>query len=220
VAQRAAWRVDHVTGGSGGTLATAGNLVFQASADGRFVAYRDSDGEKLWESPMGTGGGGGPVSYLAGGEQYVAVAAGWGTGFAMGASEAARRAGVRGGGRVLAYKLDASTPPPAPTRPKLGPVPPPPLAIEVGDEELARGSALFHEYCSACHGALAIGGGSGIPDLRYASEAVHASFAEIVLAGQRVANGMPAFADRLDSRDARLIHAWILRRAAESAQQD
>jgi PQQ-dependent dehydrogenase (methanol/ethanol family) len=218
--QRAAWRVEHVTGGNGGTLATAGDLVFQASADGRFCAYRATDGAKLWESPMGTGGGGGPVSYLAGGEQYVAVAAGWGSAFAMGASDAARRAGVRGGGRVLAYKLGGQAPLPPPKHPPLGPVPAPTYRVEASDEERERGSALYHINCSACHGALAIGGGSGIPDLRYASEATHAAFADIVLRGAREPNGMPAFGDRLSPEQARWIQAWIVQRAAESAARN
>ena len=34
---------------NGGTLTTAGNLVFQGTADGRFVAYNATTGEKLWE---------------------------------------------------------------------------------------------------------------------------------------------------------------------------
>ncbi len=218
--QRAAWRVSHVTGGSGGTLATAGDLVFQASADGRFVAYRATDGHRLWESPLGTGSGGGPVSYLVGDEQYVAVAAGWGSSFAMSASEAARRAGVRGGGRVLAYRLGGTAPLPAPKHPPLGPVPAPSFRVEASEEQRLQGTTLFHLHCSTCHGALAVGGGSGIPDLRYASEATHAAFADIVLGGLRIAAGMPSFADRLDAEQTRWIQAWILQRAADSAARE
>jgi PQQ-dependent dehydrogenase (methanol/ethanol family) len=218
--QRAAWRVELRTGGNGGTLATAGDLVFQASADGRFVAYRATDGEKLWESPLGTGGGGGPVSYLVDSEQYVAVASGWGSAFAMSASEAARRAGVRGGGRVLAYKLGGNAPLPAPKQPPLGPVPAPTFRVEASDEQRAQGSTLYHLNCSTCHGALAVGGGSGVPDLRYSSAATHAAFADIVLGGQRGANGMPGYADRLDAEQVRWIQAWILERAALSAARN
>ena len=50
-AQKEAWRVEHVSPWNGGTLTTAGNLVFQGTADGRFVAYNAHDGEKLWEAP-------------------------------------------------------------------------------------------------------------------------------------------------------------------------
>ena len=218
--QRAAWRADQVTGGSGGTLATAGDLVFQASSDGRFVAYRAGDGETLWESPLGTGGGGGPVSYLAGGEQFVAVAAGWGSSFAMSSAAAARRAGVRGGGRVLAYKLGGRATPPPARRAPLGPVPAPGFRVEASDQERLWGSRLYHTHCSTCHGAVAIGGGSGVPDLRYTTAAIHARFSKIVLGGERIAQGMPEFSDRLNADEVRWIQAWILQRAADSAGRD
>ena len=51
VAQKAAWDQPHVTIWNGGTLSTAGNLVFQGSADGRAVAYAADTGKKLWEAP-------------------------------------------------------------------------------------------------------------------------------------------------------------------------
>ena len=38
VKQKEAWRVEHVAPWNGGTLTTAGNLVFQGTAEGRFVA--------------------------------------------------------------------------------------------------------------------------------------------------------------------------------------
>jgi quinohemoprotein ethanol dehydrogenase len=96
-------------------------------------------------------------------------------------------------------------------------VPAPTFSVEASDEQRARGSTLYHLNCSTCHGALAVGGGSGIPDLRYASAQTHADFAGIVLGGQRTANGMPGFADRLSAEDTRWIQAWILQRAAQSA---
>ena len=55
VKQKEAWRQEHVSPWNGGTLATAGNLVFQGTADGRFVAYDATTGEKLWDAPTGTG---------------------------------------------------------------------------------------------------------------------------------------------------------------------
>ncbi|MEE3332438.1 MAG: PQQ-dependent dehydrogenase, methanol/ethanol family, partial [Myxococcota bacterium] len=84
VAQREVWRASYKAPWNGGALATAGNLVFQGSADGRLIAYRASDGEPLWESPAGTGVMAGPVTYSVDGVQYVAVAAGWGGSFPMG----------------------------------------------------------------------------------------------------------------------------------------
>jgi quinohemoprotein ethanol dehydrogenase len=206
-----------VTGSNGGTLATAGNLVFQGTADGRFVAYRASDGEKLWESPAGTGVMAAPVTYAVGGVQYVAVAAGWGAAFALSAGEAALRAGVRGGGRVLAFALGGKAPVP-PGLPPLGPPPVPTFQLQATDAERRRGGELYQHRCAACHGPAAIGGGSGIPDLRYASSEVHEHWDEIARGGLRVSGGMPPFADRLTKEDARAIQAFVLERARESAE--
>jgi PQQ-dependent dehydrogenase (methanol/ethanol family) len=217
VRRRAAWRVPHPTPWNGGTLATAGNLVFQGTATGRFVAYRATDGAKLWEAPAGTAVMAGPVSYAIDGVHYVAVAAGWGSGFANSAGPVALAAGVRGGGRVLAYALDATGVPP-PATPPAGPVPPPPLRLDASADEVERGGHLYARYCLACHGPLAIGGGS-LPDLRYASAETHARFAEIVVGGALAARGMPGFADALSAADARAIQAYVLGLAASAARE-
>jgi quinohemoprotein ethanol dehydrogenase len=55
VAQVARWTVDHPVLMGGGVLATAGNLVFQGRSDGMLVAYRATDGAKLWQFDAGTG---------------------------------------------------------------------------------------------------------------------------------------------------------------------
>ena len=55
VKQKEAWHADYVAPWNGGTLTTAGNLVFQGTADGRFIAYDATTGENLWETPTGTG---------------------------------------------------------------------------------------------------------------------------------------------------------------------
>jgi len=213
VRQREAWRVPHRTAFNGGTLSTGRNLLFEGSADGRFVAYRASDGEKLWESPVGTGVMAAPITYQIEGVQYVAVAAGWGASFGLSGGEAARLAGVRGGGRVLAWKLGGQAVLP-PGRPPLGPVPEPDFAVPSTPAERRRGSLLYHTICSACHGPGAIGGGSGVPDLRYLRAAQHARFAETVLEGLHEPRGMPRFDDALDAEDVRHIQAYLLEQAA------
>jgi hypothetical protein len=49
MAQKERWRVMSARGfGSGGTLATAGNLVFHGA-----IAYNADTGEKLWETELG-----------------------------------------------------------------------------------------------------------------------------------------------------------------------
>ncbi len=216
VAQREAWRVPHITAFNGGTLSTGDNLLFEGSADGRFVAYRASDGQKLWESPVGTGVMAAPITYQIDGTQYVAVAAGWGASFALSGGDAALKAGVRGGGRLLVWKLDGSATLP-PGRAPLGPVPLPSFEIAATDSEIKHGGIVYQEKCSTCHGPGAIGGGSGVPDLRYLNEAQHGLFEETVLRGLRIQGGMPRFDDQLDAEAVRHVAAWILEKARAGA---
>ncbi len=211
VTQREAWRVEHRTIYNGGVLSTAGSLVFQGTADGRFVAYRADDGAKLWESPAGTGVVAAPVTYRVDGVQYVTIAAGWGGSFALSGGRAAAKAGVMGSGRVLTFALDGTAAvPPGRAPPSAPPVP----AIEwtASGAELREGGALFHRYCAVCHGVHAVGGGV-IPDLRYASREVHGSFVAIVLGGTRMSQGMPSFADVLDEPRLRAIQLYVLSQA-------
>jgi quinoprotein glucose dehydrogenase len=68
------------SGGSAGPTATAGGLVFVgATSDGRFRAFDAKTGKKLWTFQCGAGVNAPPVSYMVGGKQYIAVAAGGNT---------------------------------------------------------------------------------------------------------------------------------------------
>jgi alcohol dehydrogenase (cytochrome c) len=58
------------------TLATAGDLVFQGTAEGRVVALNARTGQELWSFNLGTPQSGGIISYSVDGKQYIAVAAG------------------------------------------------------------------------------------------------------------------------------------------------
>jgi quinohemoprotein ethanol dehydrogenase len=158
----------------------------------------------------------GPVSYEIDGVQYVAVAAGWGSGFALSAGPVALKADVRGAGRVLAFALDRHEPvPPGP--PAAGPVPEPGWPLEATPAQLAQGAKLYAVWCMACHGPLAIGGGA-IPDLRYATRETHAQFDAIVLGGIRSDRGMPPFGDQLAPGDSRALQAYVLELARDAAR--
>jgi PQQ-dependent dehydrogenase (methanol/ethanol family) len=60
----------------GGVLATAGDLVFNGEANGWFKAFDAKTGKELWKFNCGAGVNAPAVSYMVGGKQYVAVAAG------------------------------------------------------------------------------------------------------------------------------------------------
>jgi glucose dehydrogenase len=63
VAQKEVWRAQFDSPWNGGTLATAGNLVFNGNARGEFVAYRATDGQKLWSAQTQAGVMAGPITY-------------------------------------------------------------------------------------------------------------------------------------------------------------
>ena len=79
VANKQRWRVPDGAGGGGGTVSTAGNLVFHMLTDGRLRAYSADKGEKLLEIQTGLRSGvGPPITYQLDGKQYVAVMGGQG----------------------------------------------------------------------------------------------------------------------------------------------
>lgn len=214
VRQREAWRVEHPDPISGGTLATAGGLVFQGRADGRFGAYRATDGQLLWERALGVGIQAAPITYTVGGEQYVAILAGWGGPGVLWNAPLAR--GRRGRGMLVAFKLGGTatvTPDILPTPP---PVPTPTASIAATPDDIAGGTILYQSRCARCHGGNVVNGGL-TPDLRYSTAAVHAEFERIVLGGARMALGMPSFDGDLTPAQARLIQAYVLDRARAAA---
>ena len=60
----------------GGVLATAGNLVVYGDDSGDFAAVDARDGRKLWRWPANANWKASPMTYLADGRQYVAIAGG------------------------------------------------------------------------------------------------------------------------------------------------
>ena len=208
VKQKAAWQAPHAFHWNGGTMATAGNLVFQGTADGRFVAYSADAGKKLWEFAAQTGVMAGPVTYRVGRDQYVAVMAGWGGAAGLIGGEATLAPGVRNVSRLLVFKLDGkSTLPPLPVRKdtytRI------PQAVQASAESIAHGSKIFHTTCAMCHGVGAVSGGM-IPDLRHSSEATRAAFDDIVLKGALHARGMASFGDVLTSDDLAAVKAYVM----------
>ena len=73
------WQVSFREPPLASVLATAGNLVFLPDAAGIIHAYNAETGKELWSHNDGIGHAGGIISYAAGGKQYIAVPAGWGS---------------------------------------------------------------------------------------------------------------------------------------------
>mgnify|MGYP000851219020 CR=1 FL=1 len=60
----------------GGTLSTAGDVVFGGGKDGYFVALDAKTGKLLWKAALGGQVNAGAMTYAVNGRQYVAIAAG------------------------------------------------------------------------------------------------------------------------------------------------
>ena len=202
VAQREVWRAQYRLPWNGGTLATAGNLVFQGTADGRFIAYRATDGKQLWEAHVPSGVIAAPITYRIGSEQYVAVVAGFGGAFGLIGGEAASGAKTSESGYMLAFKLGPAAFPPASDI----------EAMITRTSGTFDGERLYHEWCARCHGASAVGNGM-LPDLRAMSPERKASFDTIVRRGALASSGMPSFAD-LTGTEVRQILEYLESRAA------
>jgi quinohemoprotein ethanol dehydrogenase len=224
VNQRAAWEIPQQRGPNGGTLTTAGNLVFQGRADGMFIAYDARTGDELWAFNTGLGMTAAPITYELNGKQYVSMLVGWGGGAAglgaLFASEeySASRLGWDYGKhmrRLVTFSLDGTADMPA--------LPPPyfPEPIEAPEFEidpaLAEQGAAEYGACNACHGDSVIAAGMA-PDLR-ASQIVlnKETFAAVVRDGSFVARGMPGIPGITDAQLEALQH-FIRQRARETLQ--
>ncbi len=213
VNQKERWRVQYQNIWNGGTLTTAGNLVFQGTSDGRFVAYSADKGEKLWEVTVGTGVIASPVSYEIDGLQYVSVMAGWGGAYAVIGGYGANVSVVPG--RLLTFALNGKRPLPqivAAKMPSLAPV-----ASDASPEIIASGAKLYAQWCAVCHGLAALGGGGVLPDLRLSQPAIYEQYPQIVLEGKLADIGMPSFKQWLGREDVEAIRAYLLKRRAELA---
>ncbi len=208
VQQTERWRVQRAPNASAGTLATAGNIVFQGTSEQTFAAYRADTGEKLWEMKVDNMPMAAPITYTVGGTQYVALNAGYGGGLAH-LEMASGRQPMMAKGRLLVFALGArGMLPPLPAEP---PRKPPPR-VGMNDVDLKKGKELYETFCQSCHGSQVRG---GIKDLRYMDDDTRKTFRDIVAKGTRQGQGMPNFGDTLAPEDVSILQQYVTLRAYE-----
>ena len=190
VAQKARWKVRRDTIWNGGAAATAGGLVFQGAADGWLYAHDARTGAPLWKAGAGMGIIAAPMTWEAGGKQYVSVLAGYGGSAGMFDS---MKVGWRYDGprRLLTWTLGGKAVLPAsPARTMAV------NAVDNPDELLdpaqaAGGKAMFLA-CAACHGKQLVSAGAPGPDLRESTIALDKeAFRAVVMDGLLMDKGMP-----------------------------
>jgi len=222
VNQESVWEIPQKSGPNGGTLTTAGNLLFQGRADGRFLAYDATTGDELWNFDMGLGMTAAPITFELNGKQYVSMLVGWGGGSAgIGSLFSTEKYSGSNLGwdygkhmrRLVTFSLDGSAEMPAQPPPHF----PEPLEapeFEI-DAALAQQGALEFGACLGCHGFNAVASGMA-PDLRASAIPLEKdSFAAVVRDGALVAGGMPGTPGISDAQLEALQH-YIRHRARET----
>jgi len=218
VAQKPRWSVPLRSPNNGGVLATGGDLVFQGTAEGQFMARDAASGKVAWQFSAQAGIIGQPITYRANGKQYVTVVAGFGGGAGSFGPLIEHlgwdyRTQPR---RVLTFALDGQAKlPPAPVKTPLVPIADPAYSPDPGAAK--RGMLLYANSCLICHGANVQAGGSA-PDLRASGSIVSAeSFTAIVRDGGLQSVGMPGF-DNYTDAEREDIRQYLRSRAAESSK--
>ncbi|MCM2310736.1 MAG: PQQ-dependent dehydrogenase, methanol/ethanol family [Steroidobacteraceae bacterium] len=214
VQKKVLWEIEHPGFWNGGLLTTAGNLLFQGTADGRFVAYTADTGRIVWGVTTSVGIIAPPVTYAVDGEQYVAVMAGYGGAGALTSGDPRTMASAKfqNDGYLLAFKLGGKAAMPR-IAAKDATIPEPPK-VEATAAQLENGKYKFMSTCAVCHGPLVLSSGV-VPDLRLLPAAKHAIFKEIVYDGVIHGAGMPRLGDLVTEQDVRDIQAYVIARANE-----
>lgn len=210
-AGKVAWSVDYPAAWNGGTMSTAGNLVFQGTSTGRFRAYTADTGKQLLDLDMQSGVVSAPSTFRVGGVQYVAFMTSKGGAFPL-------VAGIAGGAtrklpnipRLVVLKIGGTAQLPAPPDTALAWNPPKSFGTPA---QIAAGKAAFGRYCMVCHGDSAIGNGF-TPDLRVSGTLGNAdAWKSVVIDGMLKDRGMVSFAKVLKPQDAEAIRAYVTERS-------
>ncbi len=215
VAQKEVWRIKHPELWNGGTLTTAGGLVFQGTADGWFNAFDGLSGARLWRFNAGLGIIAAPMSYSLNGRQYVSVLVGYGgTTAAYGEF---MNVGWKYGAqmrRLLTFAIDGKATLPAGPAPdkKIYALDDPDLVLNEADVAAGKGLSV---RCAACHGVGMQSAGSPGPDLRESAIAVRLDTFSQMLKSGRMEKGMPRF-EMFSDAQVRQLHAYIRARARDA----
>ncbi|MBJ88650.1 MAG: PQQ-dependent dehydrogenase, methanol/ethanol family [Woeseia sp.] len=207
VTQSIRWSVNHALPYNGGLMTTAGNLLFQGNADGRFIAYAADSGEHLWEVQTGSAINASAATYSMDGTQYVLIPVGAGGGLQYKYPQMHSTERSQGPTRLMAFTLEGearipktvTSHPPLPDQPMLDTTP----------EVIAAGKTLYSKACRGCHGdGVAARFGGSVPDLRYATADTHATWHAIVVGGSKSSTGMPAMDIAVEESEA--IRNYVL----------
>ncbi len=200
IERKEVWQVKQPSPWNAGVLTTS-ELVFQGTAEGNFVAYDASTGEKVWETPLNTGIIAAPITYLIDDVQYLSIAVGWGGVLGLW-SKYTKQINP---GTIYTFALGKNE-----SMPSYPDKPEPKLisqSFEASESELKNGNLVYDRYCNNCH---KFGDGGVIPNLAYSTSETFNNFKLIVWDGEYLGKGMPKFKDRLSEQDVEDVKNYIL----------
>ncbi|MEZ5739980.1 MAG: c-type cytochrome [Burkholderiaceae bacterium] len=198
VRQKEAWRQEYLSPWNGGTLATAGNLVFQGTADGRFIAFDATTGATLPQTPVGTARWPRRCTYALDGRQDQHRRGLGGLWHLAAGHRQDRPAPVhirsrrqRGNAQMRDYDRTTLV-----------------KGVPYNPDDIPAGAALYISNCLFCHGLPAINNGGNVPNLLL--ERRHADpMPELIRSDALAHQGMPRFDARLTEAEAAKIVAFI-----------
>jgi quinohemoprotein ethanol dehydrogenase len=203
VHQKEVWRVEHVSPWNGGTLTTAGNLVFQGTADGRFVAYDAAKGTKLWEIPTGSGVVAAAATYMVDNLQYISIAVGWGGSYGL----ANRATEYQNPGTIYTFALGGTAKLPEFVKYQIEGLL---RGVKYDPKDVEEGGDIYvAAACIACHGVPGVGRGGAIRNLGYVGAEKITNLKDIVFNGPFRDQGMPDFSGKLTEGDIEKLQAFI-----------
>lgn len=228
VKQEAAWTVEHDFYWGGGTLTTAGNLVFQSEPTGKLKAYNATTGEQVWEYDAGLGITSAPIAYELDGKQMISVLVGPGGAFTSNFGGGGEL-GFEGHGwkygvherRLITFALDGMAEVPKQVAAAFAK----PIVDQnftVDEDKAAHGAGVYAlNFCLLCHGAGAQAGAVA-PDLRESETFMSGNMdtlKSVLRDGSLTERGMPIFPALTDEEIEAMQH-YIRKRAHEDAAKE
>jgi len=202
VHQKEAWKVNLGAPWNGGTLVTAGNLVFQGTASAHFKAYDARTGKELWDTPVGSGAIAAPITYEVDGKQYVSIAVGWGGVYGL----SGRHSDYRTRGTVYTFVVGGTAKMPAFEPYEMQPL----LAgVAYDPKDVPEGTALYVSNCVFCHGVPGVDRGGAISNLGYVKRDYIEHLDKVLFEGQFALQGMPDYAGKFTPEQVAKLKAFI-----------
>jgi quinohemoprotein ethanol dehydrogenase len=201
----------------GGTMTTAGGLVFAGREDGAMVVYEAKTGTILKTIQTGSAIMAAPMTFELGGRQYVSVLCGHGGMFLNFPGTAA--GDYVNEDRILTFALDALPRTPTPPRRTPPASREEPTLARTGSPELVKaGRDIFIMHCARCHtlNTPAISSDLTRSPAIYSIDTLDA----ILLRGALVPGGMGRFDDVLTNGDVSAIQTYLVNEAWDAYQEE